>query len=441
MPAGLKEQLGLGEPEARQSTRQADAFKTEFRRRLSPINQCLQYMAVYGAPAVHQSGESKREKICSAYQAALRKVDPTEPSVARNAIQKVLAAADGVQNAVQDLKQAAENAYEAWIARAPELEAVVLQVGEMTDWGFDKAPALQSVIDMVSAKEKSRHYQDARQTFAQFLDKFHGNYDEFVAQRSAQQQCEVRLAAVDPMLAEAAECEFAILAPGLEKLTAVNSAMRDQTATKDYVAALETLSGLEQLVAEQLEAAATLRELRAEYETARAALALRMDQAADPIPPGLKEIDRQIAELTAQVDAAANTEQFDEALSLLAGLNARIDEKLAFIAALQVAKQEYETGVSSLVPRLEHAAQTDFDELASVDLAISETKSQMEAAFDCGQYDEALREMSKLTSMLDKRETEAEQLEARQHELQCARDELVQISARLFAITEELQIQ
>ncbi|MDC0937243.1 hypothetical protein OAS39_13240, partial [Pirellulales bacterium] len=148
----VTEQLGLGEPQEQEqgSTQQADEFRAQFQAEQGPINASLQYTAAHAEESKHSPLAAKRDTTCSAYQVALGRIDPTDPTVAQGAIDQVMSAVNALRSTVEPLKQAVETAYEAWIARNPDFDDVNEKIQEMVDWGYEKASTLQQIVAAIT---------------------------------------------------------------------------------------------------------------------------------------------------------------------------------------------------------------------------------------------------------------------------------------------------
>jgi chromosome segregation ATPase len=423
MSAGLKQELGLGEPtpQSQGSTEQADQFKAAFQAELAKINESLQYTAAHAEKEKHDPQAGKRDKTCSAFQLALGRIDPTNPSVAQGAIDQVIAAVKGLQTSVENIKTAVERAYNAWTSRESDLDSVVEKVREMVEWGHGKAAALQQIVDAIMSKANLRKYEEALQGLEQLLGKVGSIYEEFQRQKAAQEQYDAGLATLEPRLAETSTCEFASLEAKSQEIAASNDRMRQSAESKDYVAALECLQALEGLVSEYIDQVTQLRQKKTEYEAARAALDPKLAEASTCQFQSLAELDQAIAGLTTQMDEAAAADQYDQALQLVTELTTKVDEKIARTAELEQKKAEYEAARAALDPKLAEASTSQYAVFAELDQAIADLTTRTDEAATAEDYVQAVELVTQLTAKVDEKLTKLAELEAQKAEYEAAR--------------------
>ncbi len=140
------------------------------------------------------------------------------------------------------------------------------------------------------------------------------------------------LAKVQSKLTEASQCS-SYKNDKLAELDAsiVDLSTRMEAAAKasDYDQALQILNELAPKVDEKLAKVAELDAKKAEYDKGRAALQPRLTEASTCKHEELADLDKQIADMTGQLDAAATAQDYDQAQKLLADLTKKVDEKLA----------------------------------------------------------------------------------------------------------------
>lgn len=409
----VTDQLGLDAPRppAAGSTEQADQFRAQFQAEQGPINDALQYTAAHAEQAKHQPLAAKRDKTCSAYQVALGRIDPTNPAVAQGAIDQVLAAVKSLRTAVESLRQAVEKAFDAWTGRETDLDAAAEQVREMAEWGYEKATALEQVVEAIGGKANARNWAEALQALELLLQKITPLYDDFKQQKAAQEQYDADLPDFDTQLAEVATCEFASLEEESVKIVEAADSMRELAAAKDYVAALVQLETLRDRVADYLARLEELRAKKEEFEQARTDLEPRLSEASTSEFELLAKLDQQIAETTTQMDEAAAADDYEQALQLASELSAKVDEKLQRAEELAAAKEEYETGRATLDPRLAEASVSKHESLAADEEKIATLTSEMDAAVSSGDFVAARDKMHALTSLVEKNLADEAQLD------------------------------
>lgn len=418
MPPGIKQELGLGDPSkpAVASTQQADKFKADYQAAAGPINQALQYTAAHAQKTKHDPEAGKRDKSCQAYQAALSRIDPTNPAKAQSAIDQVLAAVQGLKSTVESLKAAVEKAFNAWTAKEPTLQGITDKVREMVEWGHTKASALQQVVDAIVKKANDKAYEDACQGVDQLSMKVEPIHEDYLKQKAAQAEYEPARQNLQGKLDEAQKCPFKSLDAQKQELTTGVGPMDEAASTKNYVDALSQLRTLEQKVTDFLAKVVELEAKKAEYETARAAVDPKLAEASTCQFKSLAELDQQIADLTTKTDAAAGEEKYDDALASVNELTTKVDEKVAKAKELEEKKKQYEDARKTLDPKLADASKCQFKSLAELDQQIADLTTKTDAAAGEEKYDEALTSVNELTAKVDEKVTKAKEIEEKKAE-------------------------
>jgi chromosome segregation ATPase len=425
MPAGLKKELGLGDPNTQKgSTEQADKFKAAFQAASSKINECLQYTAAYAQKAKHDPQAAKRDKLCQAYQVALQRIDPTNPAKAQSAIDQVLASAKELQASTEALKAAAEKAYTAWTARQGDLEKVTDQIREMVEWGHDKAPALQQVVDAITAKANERAYEEALTALEQLLSKAGPIYEDYTKQKAAQEKYEPGLAELQLRLDSAQSCTYKPLETDKQAMGTAAETMKQAATAKNYVDALSQLEALKSNVEAFEGKVAELEEKKTKYEAARKDLEPRLAEASKcGFTKGTEEHDQKITDATSKTDAAVAEENYDEALTQAEQLTITVDDKLARVAELEEMKAAYESRYVQVQPRLADASSSDarYPDLDAIKLEVTSIQTEMETAAKAEDYEQAVHLIGDLEAKLDELDAA---IEAKKKEYETARGQL-----------------
>ena len=409
----VTEQLGLGEPQQATagSTEQADKFRADFQAEQGPINDALQYTAAHAEEAKHGPLAAKRDKTCSAYQIALGKIDPANPSVAQGAIDQVMTAIKALRSTVESLKEAVEKAYDAWIAKESDFDDAGEKIREMVDWGFEKATVLQQVVEAIAGKANGRKWEEALQALEQLAQKLTSLYADFCDQKAAKEAYDDALPGLEEQLGDVATCEFASLEAESVDIVAAADQMRQAAAEKNYVSAVEQLKAVAERVADYLARLEELRASKEKYEQIRAELDPRLGDASTSEFALLADLDEQIAGMTTQMEEAAAADDYELAAQVAQDLSAKVDEKLERSAELAAAQEEYETGRAALDPRLGEASVSKHESLAADEEKIAALTSEMDAAVAAGDFVAARDKMNQLQSLVDKNLADEAQLD------------------------------
>lgn len=425
MPPGLKKELGLGDPKGPQtnqgSTEQADKFKAAFQAAAAKINECLQYTAAYAEQSKHDPQAAKRDTTCQAYQVALQRIDPTNPSVAQGAIDQVLAGVETLKSTVTSLKKTVEKSYNDWMGAQGEFESACDKIREMVEWGHDKANALQEIITTISEKANKRNFEEAFKGIGMLGPKLAKIFVEYERQRQAQQEYEPALAALQPRMDAIKECAYKSLADMQQAISAATDQMRQAATVKNYVDALAQYRAIECRVKEFEDRLAALEAKKQEYEQARVALDPKLSEASQCQFKVLAELDQKIADLTTRADAAATDEKYDEAVALAGELGTAVEEKLQKTRELEEKKAEYDTLASETTPRLPNQCEADYPSLEPMQTELATLKDQMVAAAESEDYETAVTCANDLKAKLDTYEKTREELVKKKEEYTRAR--------------------
>ena len=243
MGDGLKKQWGVGDPAKAGSDKQAQQFKAAFEKEMAIINGHLQYTSANAEAVPHAVFAGRRDGLYAPFQAALGKIDRTDPAKAQGDIDKALGDAKALCGEVATFRKAAEKAHKDWVARQSKYDATVHQVEELEAWEDQKAAALRGLVDGIRTHVNERQYASASTTLDQLLPKLKPIYDDYLKQKEAKPKYEQQLAeqaarlealkAADrpsqPMTAKAAEADTAF------------PAAKAKADAKDFVGGLEGL--------------------------------------------------------------------------------------------------------------------------------------------------------------------------------------------------------
>ena len=184
---GLKQQLGLEDPKAPPSDLQAQQFSADFKSRMAGIGASLGATATLAPESKHAPLDSRRNNTLQAYQQVMGRIDPRDPSKASAAIDKVLGAADSLEKDAKGLRQESAKALEEWQAMEDSYLEAQGRIEELECAGEKKAGAFLKVVENIDAKVRERTWDKAKTTCEQLIEKLDIVYQEFQAQKAAQE--------------------------------------------------------------------------------------------------------------------------------------------------------------------------------------------------------------------------------------------------------------
>ena len=187
MSTGLKQELGLGEPQTKGtspqgSTEQTDQFKAAFREGMAGLNRELQVVTAQASPAEHQPLEAQRTKLYEAFQKASAQIDPVDPAQADQAIQRVVAAVTAVAGKASAVATGVIANRDEWLKRETDLDDAMLEIGELEEAGHPKAAALRKLGEAIRSRANDRKYQESVAALEQMRPKLEQIYAQHLQQ-------------------------------------------------------------------------------------------------------------------------------------------------------------------------------------------------------------------------------------------------------------------
>jgi hypothetical protein len=176
----LKQQWGVGHPAQAPSDKQALQFTASFNQEMGVINGHLQYTSANAEAAPHQGFAARRDALYAAYQAALAKIDRSDPSKAKADIDKVLADGKALCAEVAKFRKEAEHAKKDWQAKEHAYDEAVHHVEELEAWGHAAAPALRTDADAIRSQVNQRQHAQATQALAPLQARLKPVYAEYL---------------------------------------------------------------------------------------------------------------------------------------------------------------------------------------------------------------------------------------------------------------------
>src|SRR5215475_8655141 len=135
-----------------------------------------------------------------------------------------------------------------------------------------------------------------------------------------------------------------------------------------------------------------LQQLKQQYEQALGQVQSKLQAAPSPSP--FKKLEPMQSELSSgqqQMEAAAQAEEFEQALSSANDLGTKADTYTAEVEKLQQLKQQYEQALGQVQPKVQAApSPSPFKKLESMQSELSSGQQQMEAAAQAEEFEQAL---------------------------------------------------
>ena len=404
--SGLKGQWGVDEPAQAGSDEQSNKFKADFQAELGRTNEHLQYTAAHADSAEHAPMSAKRDALTPAFQSALAQIDPANAGKAQGAIDTVLANARSVGAEVAAFREAAEKAYDSWQQRQPAFDTAIGQIEELEAWEDPKAPTLRTVAGMIQKQVDQRQYAPAGTALDQLQPTLQPIYEEYQKQKAAKEQFEPLLADLQPRVTDAMVDKYAKLKPKQTEIAAGQGTMDAAAAKKDFVQALVLVGELGTRVDAYQAALDEVDQQKAAYEQALLPVQSRVQsvKVSEPQYTKLQPQQQAIAAAQSDMEASVQAEDFVQALAQVQDISAKLDALDAAKAEIDRLKQEYETALAALQPRLEAAAaatEPQYAKLQQQQQEIATARAAMEAAAQAGDYEQANTALQDLGPKLD----------------------------------------
>ncbi len=379
------------------SSPQGEKFRSSFKSALLKINSSLQYTVAHAEKAGHDTLSGRREALYGRFQETLKKIDPADESKAERSIKDVLSEIDKLDTDAAALKRETEAAEQAWAAQEAGFEAASGQITELADWGDTAADQLQADATSTQALVDGRKYRDAVTACELLQATLEPAYAAYSQQKAAMAQYDTELAALEPRLTDLAQPGFASLIERQQAIEGVRAQMTDSADAKDYLQAVQTLGELATQVDEVLAARGELEGKQQAYVAARAALEPRFPTASEGGGTAVLAQQEAIAAAIADLTAAAQADDFDNATRLLGELEPRLAEFETLIEQ----RDAYSERLTTLQPRLPTATEPGAGKLAEVQDAIATLQTDSEASATAGDFTTATRQLDELELELD----------------------------------------
>ncbi|MBL0147853.1 MAG: hypothetical protein IPP87_03620 [Ideonella sp.] len=284
----------------------------------------------------------------------------------------------------------------------------------------------------------SGDYAGANQALADSKAKreaFQTRHDELVQQKQsfedARTQLQPRLDALS-----VSEPQYAKLQPMQQELDAVTTQMEASAQAEDFGQALTQVQDLSSKLDALEQAKTEIDQKKQEYETALAALQPRLD-AVSVSDPAYAKIEPQLQEITqarTTMQASAQAGDYDQANTQLQDLTAKVDAYEQAKTEIDQKKQEYETALAALQPRLDAVSVSDpaYGKIEPQLQEITQARTTMEASAQAGDYDQANAQLQDLTTKVDAYEKAKAEIDQKKQEYETA---LAALQPRLDAVS------
>ncbi len=343
MGEGLKQAWGLDDPKAPPSTAQADQFKASYQALLNAINTALQYTVTNAEKPKHEEKANQRDQLNSTYQAVIVKIDPSSAAKAEAAIKSALAAASSTAQAIGTFKSDVEKDVAAWQAQEPAFQKAMSMIDELEAWGHKLADTLRTIVKKIQEQVNNKVLKPAIQGVLELMKKLQPIYDEYLKQKTAKEKYDPAVQALQPKLPT--ECRYQKFANQLQEILAIKAQMEAAAHDLEYVTALQLLTDLSTKVEAFTQAVEELEKKKKEYEDALAKVQPKLADASQCKYHKLEPMQQEITTLQGQMETAAKSEDYDQAVTQVGDLSTKLD---AYSKAVQNStKKEYESCQSS----------------------------------------------------------------------------------------------
>ena len=273
----------------------------------------------------------------------------------------------------------------------------------------------------------SGDYAGANQALADAKSKreeFQRKHDELVQQKKSYEDA---LAQVQPRLqaVSMSEPQYAKLQPMQQELATAQTQMETAAQAEDFGQALTQVKDLSAKVDAIEQAKAEIDRKKQEYETALAALQQRLQAASvsEAQYVKLEPMQQAFAPVQSEMETAAQAADYDKASQCLQDLSAKLDAFEQAKAEIDRKKQEYDTALAALQPRLQAASlsEAQYAKLQPMQQAIAQAQSEMEAAAQAADHDKASQILKDLGAKLDAFEKAKAEIDQKKQEYETLR--------------------
>jgi predicted nucleic acid-binding Zn-ribbon protein len=227
-------------------------------------------------------------------------------------------------------------------------------------------------------------------------------YQKKVEELQKQKQAyDEALAALQPKLTEASQSKYPKLDPMQQDMVTVQGQMETAAQNEDFVQALKSLKDLSAKVDAYAKALEELEQQKEAYDQALAALQPKLTEASECRYPKLTPLQEELTTVQGQMEAAAASDDFVKALSLLKDLSSKLDAYAKQLALLDQQKKEFEDALGPANAKVADAFKHQFLDLAPKQNEITKLQQKAAALAQAGDYDQAMPVLKELTTKAD----------------------------------------
>ncbi len=192
----------------------------------------------------------------------------------------------------------------------------------------------------------------------------------------------------------------------------------------DYAGANKTLADLKTKLDAFKKKHDELEKQKQEYDAALATLQPRLAEVSvsEPQYAKLQPQQQEMATVQTEMEAAAQSEDFAKALELEKNLATKVDAYETAKAQIDQLKQDYETALSGLQPRLQASSVSEpqYTTIQPQQLEMAAAQSAMEAAAQAFDYEKAMELLQDLTTKLEAYEAAKSEVDKQKEEYEAA---------------------
>ncbi len=414
---GLKDAPPLDESG---TSEQAKKFLAAFKATMGGANKCLQYTACNAEKAKHDPYVLERDNLYTNFQAAQKKIDPTDEAKAKTDIELVLNTANAFSTKAEQFRQATEKLVNDWKAKEGEFDKAGTQIEELEKWEDKAAPELRKSHDGIRTAANDRKYEESLKSLSELQPKLKPVYDEYVRQKGAKEKYEPALEALQTRLGQVSPCPFKTLEPKATEIGTIKKQMETDAQNKDYVQALQLVTDLATKVDTHLAAVKDLDEKRKQYEQARDGVKPMLPTGSEVDFPQLGPLEIELTNLEGQAKTAADAEDFGKALEHTKSLETKLAEYEKQKEELKKKKDEYDKLAKDISGRMPTGSAADYPSLNPLEIELTNLDGQRKAAADAKDWDKGIELAKNLGTKLDEYETKKQELEKKKAEYEAA---------------------
>ena len=321
--------------------------------------------------------------------------------------QKQLDEVDGkiarLKGAVAKIRAEIEAARRAWEARGTDHSRAQAEIGELAAWGHADHPKVKAEADKIAPLTTDQQWTEAVTQLDATLKVLNPAVEDYRKQVAAKAEYEPLRADTDTRLARAAAADPQT--PDIEAnvtgLTQQIDVIDKSLGTKDYVAALDTVKGMDPDLTTLELLVKEARGQKADYDKELAELGPRLKEAQGCVFDTLADKQAELGSGEAQIAEAAGRHDYTQARSGIAELAVKVDVYMAEYAAVVDAQTLYQSRLPRIEGELAAIQQSRFPDLTAQQTAILDIENQMRGMAGVGSFEQALEEMDKLDPLIE----------------------------------------